>query len=70
MLLAATAGTTLKAQDSEDLLEPDRAFAFSTQVISPEKIAVTWDIASGYYMYLDKFSFDSESPGIAISDVK
>jgi len=70
MLLAGTAGTTLKAQDSEDLLEPDRAFTFSTQVISPEKIAVTWDIAPGYYMYLDKFSFDSDSPGIAISDVK
>lgn len=70
MLLSGTAGTTLKAQDSEDLLEPDRAFAFSTQVISPEKIAVTWDIAPGYYMYLDKFSFDSDSPGIAISDVK
>jgi len=70
MLLAGTTGTPLKAQDSEDLLEPDRAFAFSTQVISPEKIAVTWDIAPGYYMYLDKFSFDSESPGIAISDVK
>ena len=70
MLLAGTAGTTLKAQDSEDLLEPDRAFAFSTQVTSAEKIAVTWDIAPGYYMYLDKFSFDSDSPGIAISDVK
>ena len=69
-LVIGAASTPLGAQDSEDLLEPDRAFAFSTQVISPEKIAVTWDIAPGYYMYLDKFSFDSESPGIAISDVK
>ena len=69
-LVIGAASTPLGAQDSEDLLEPDRAFAFSTQVISPEKIAVTWDIAPGYYMYLDKFSFDSDSPGIAISDVK
>jgi len=69
MLLAGTAGATLKAQDSKDLLEPDRAFAFSTEVISPEKIAVTWDIAPGYYMYLDKFSFDTDSPDIVISDV-
>ena len=57
-LVIGAVSIPLGAQDSEDLLEPDQAFAFSAQAISPEKIAVTWNIAPGYYMYLDKFSFD------------
>jgi len=68
-LVIGAATTPLGAQDSEDLLEPDQAFAFSAQVISPEKVAVTWNIAPGYYMYLDKFSFDSDAAGITISDI-
>ena len=68
-LVIGAASTPLGAQDSEDLLEPDKAFAFSAQVISPEKVAVTWNIAPGYYMYLDKFSFDSDPASITISDI-
>ena len=68
-IVIGLASTPLGAQDSEDLLEPDQAFAFSAQVISPEKVAVTWNIAPGYYMYLDKFSFDSDPAGITISDI-
>ncbi len=59
----------LYAQDSEELLEPDQAFAFSTEVISPEEIVATWEIAAGYYMYLDKFSFDADPVGVAIAKV-
>ncbi|MBT4806047.1 MAG: hypothetical protein HOH56_08925, partial [Acidiferrobacteraceae bacterium] len=43
------------AQESEELLEPERAFAFSAKVVSADQIAVTWQIAPGYYMYADKF---------------
>ena len=68
-IVIGLASTPLGAQDSEDLLEPDQAFAFSAQVISPEKVAVTWNIAPGYYMYLDKFSFDTDPAGITISDI-
>ena len=59
-IVIGLASTPLGAQDSQDLLESDQAFAFSAQVISPEKVAVTWNIAPRYYMYLDKFSFDSD----------
>ena len=68
-LVIGAASTPLGAQDSEDLLEPDQAFAFSAQAISPEKVAVTWNIAPGYYMYLDKFSFDTDPANITISDI-
>ena len=36
-LLIAMAAAPLSAQDSDDLLEPERAFAFSAGVISPEE---------------------------------
>ncbi|HCX88838.1 MAG TPA: thiol:disulfide interchange protein [Gammaproteobacteria bacterium] len=68
-LLLSVTTLPLGAQDSDDLLEPERAFAFSTEVVSPEEVAVTWDIAPGYYMYLDKFRFDADPAGAAIAQV-
>ena len=68
-LLIAMAAAPLSAQDSDDLLEPERAFAFSAEVISPEEIMATWQIAPGYYMYLDKFGFDADPSGVAIAQV-
>ena len=68
-LLIAMAVAPLSAQDSDDLLEPERAFAFSAEVISPEEIMATWQIAPGYYMYLDKFGFDADPSGVAITQV-
>ena len=68
-LLIAMAVAPLSAQDSDDLLEPERAFAFSAEVISPEEIMATWQIAPGYYMYLDKFGFDADPSGVAIAQV-
>ncbi len=41
-------------QDVE-LLDPDKAFAFSAQPLAPDRIQLTWDIAKDYYMYRDKF---------------
>jgi len=68
LLLSATA-LPLGAQDGEDLLAPEQAFAFSAEVISAQKVAITWDIAPGYYMYLDKFSFDADPAGAVITKV-
>ena len=68
-LLIAIAVAPLGAQDSEDLLEPEQAFAFSAEIISPEEIMATWQIAPGYYMYLDKFGFDADPSGVAIAQV-
>ena len=45
----------------EDLLRPSEAFKLSTEVIDGENIKATWDIADGYYLYLDKVDFISQS---------
>lgn len=45
---------------AEDYLEPDVAFKFSAQMMDPQTVAVTYDIADGYYMYRERFQFKAE----------
>ncbi|HEY1077157.1 MAG TPA: protein-disulfide reductase DsbD domain-containing protein [Rhodocyclaceae bacterium] len=47
---------------AQEPLEPEQAFRFSAQVIDAQTVEVRWDIAPGYYMYRDKFSF-AVTPG-------
>jgi len=42
-----------------DFLEPEQAFQFSAKQIAPDKIEVTYRIADGYYMYLERFKFNA-----------
>ncbi|MFQ5659033.1 MAG: protein-disulfide reductase DsbD [Gammaproteobacteria bacterium] len=41
----------------DEILAPDEAFVMSTTVTGPRRLLVTWQIAAGYYLYHDKFSF-------------
>jgi thiol:disulfide interchange protein DsbD len=45
------------ARAEEDYLAPEVAFKFSARMIDPQTIAVTYDIADGYYMYRERFKF-------------
>ena len=46
------------AQGAEtELLEPDKAFRFAARLKDPQTIEVSYRIASGYYMYRDRFRF-------------
>ena len=47
IVFAFTSFTAL-GQDSDELLEPSEAFAFSTEVISADRVMVNWIIAPGY----------------------
>ncbi len=38
-------------------LEPDAAFRFSARMLDPRTVAVTYEIADGYYMYRERFKF-------------
>lgn len=42
-----------------ELLEPDKAFALSTRVLDAQTLEARWKIADGYYMYRDKFRFET-----------
>jgi thiol:disulfide interchange protein DsbD len=58
-LAAMLAAGHTKAAD--DYLEPDAAFKFSARMQDAGTVAITYEIADGYYMYRERFKFTAES---------
>ena len=54
-------------QDDE-LLEADKAFAFTADIADDNSIAVRWDVAEGYYLYRSRIQFRTETPGISLGE--
>ncbi|HEV2008690.1 MAG TPA: protein-disulfide reductase DsbD domain-containing protein, partial [Burkholderiales bacterium] len=50
-----------------ELLEPEKAFRFSARLIDASQVEVRYEIAPGYYLYRDKFSFSSEPAYVAFN---
>jgi len=50
----------------DELLEPDKAFALTTRVVDSNTIEASWKIAPGYYLYRDKFKFESLDGTVAL----
>jgi thiol:disulfide interchange protein DsbD len=50
--------------DDEEPLMPDQAFALSTKVINANTVRAEWIIADKYYLYRNKFKFNSKTDGI------
>ncbi|WP_126456907.1 protein-disulfide reductase DsbD [Sulfuriflexus mobilis] len=48
----------------DELLPPEQAFSVNARAIDANTIEVEWKAAEGYYLYHDKFNFQSETPGI------
>jgi len=44
-----------------ELLEPEKAFRISARALDERNVEVEFEIADGYYMYRDRFSFATES---------
>jgi len=59
LVLLLSCSSFTRAAEPE-LLEPEKAFAFSARVATPDAIEVRYVIAKGYYMYRDKFRFTLE----------
>lgn len=57
LLFVTTIALAGSARAADDYLEPDVAFRFSARMLDPETVAVTYDIADGYYMYRERFKF-------------
>ncbi len=64
-MLSAAAAT---AQNEDDLLPPEEAFAFSSEWADNALIA-RWQIADGYYMYQDKIAVESLTDGVEIGEL-
>ena len=48
------------ARADEEFLDPQAAFKFSAKVVEGKAVAVTYEIADGYYMYRERFKFVAE----------
>src|SRR5450830_1407062 len=48
------------AHAADDYLPPEQAFKFSARMQDGSHVAVTWDIADGYYMYRERFKFSAK----------
>ncbi|MDL2357080.1 MAG: protein-disulfide reductase DsbD [Pseudomonadota bacterium] len=51
------AGVALAA---DDYLEPDAAFKFSARMQDPGTVAITYEVADGYYLYRERFKFSAD----------
>lgn len=52
--------------DPQELLEPEQAFALSVKVLDGQTLEASWKIAPGYYMYRDKFKFESLDTSVSL----
>ncbi|OQX07652.1 MAG: thiol:disulfide interchange protein [Thiothrix lacustris] len=66
-LLLLVASLQAHALKPEDMLPPDQAFTFKAEVVAPDKIKATWDIAEGYYLYRERFAFEPETPNVSFA---
>ncbi len=57
--------------EEEEFLDPEVAFAFTSQLAEDGKsLRATWKIADGYYLYRDKFNFVAEQNPQALGTVQ
>lgn len=56
----------VQAIEEGDLLDVDKAFAFSASMIDADTLRVQWDIAPTYYMYRKKIRFSTQTPGVTL----
>lgn len=68
LLLLWLVSVQVHAAKAEDLLPPDEAFRFKAEVVAPDKVNAVWDIADGYYLYRNRFSFAAETDGLQLAE--
>jgi thiol:disulfide interchange protein DsbD len=69
-VLASLLGVMSSAYAAEsDYLEPTDAFKFSATMRDASTIAVTYDIADGYYMYRERFKFSATGATLAPAQI-
>ncbi len=65
ILLSLLASLLLPNLSHADPIEPEKAFALHAQALNAETVEVVFKIAKGYYLYGDKFRFESEPDGVS-----
>jgi thiol:disulfide interchange protein DsbD len=68
LLLCAPAAAQLKlGGNTDNLLEPEKAFRFAARALDASTVEVHFAIADGYYLYRERFRFGAEgNPGVRL----
>jgi thiol:disulfide interchange protein DsbD len=61
LLLVGTFGNLVHAQEEDDLLPVEQAFALDASIVAPGTIALHWDIAPDYYLYRSRIKVKSDA---------
>lgn len=56
----ALIGHVTQVQAEEDYLQPEQAFRFSARMTDANTIEVNYQVADGYYLYRERFSFSAD----------
>lgn len=66
LLLALMGGSFGLVAQEEELLLPEEAFPVTVTALDSKTVRTTWNIADGYYLYRNKFKFESLTSGITL----
>src|SRR5258708_35981437 len=55
-----------RAANTDELLEPDKAFRFSAQAFDAATVEVRYAIADGYCLYRERFRFAAEPASVTL----
>lgn len=69
LFLLVPGASIFAATQEPELLEPEKAFRISARPIDERSVEVRFQIADGYYMYRDRFKFESTA-GKVLADVE
>lgn len=70
LLAAALFGGSALAASQDELLPPEVAFVVEVQAIDAHTLRARWTIAEGYFMYREKISFSTSTPGYRIGGIE
>lgn len=62
-------GDSLLGGGEREFLSPDEAFRYSASLDNNGNILANWTIAEGYYLYKDKFAFNTDTAGVQLGKV-
>jgi thiol:disulfide interchange protein DsbD len=63
-LLVLTLSAATAAAEEDDLLPPEQAFPLKVTALDAATVRAEWNIAPGYYLYKERFSFSTKTDGI------
>src|SRR5258706_258803 len=57
-----------RAANTDELLEPDKAFRFSARALDATTVEVSYAIADAYYLYRERFGFAAEPATVGLGE--